>query len=409
VLITRVNPAFLPYIVKKFTAIIRIKGFRETQIKFFQFQNIRRKNGILMANNKIFVSAGDLSGDIHAANVIKEIKSINQNCQILALGGSNLKRVSDYFIEDIVNINAFGLISLKQILYFKKLLKKLNFIFSTQRPDKVILVDYYGFHIHVARLAKKLNIPVFYYISPQVWASRSSRINKLAKVVKKMLVILPFEEALYRKNGIDAVFVGNPLIDKITQKNNFNQNAFDSSNPPLIGLFPGSRNWAIKRHIPILLETAKILKEKINAKFIIFCANSNFCDLPEYIKVDSSGSFEQRKLIDFAICPSGTVSLENALMGIPMAIIYKLPYISYFFLRAIIKVKYITMVNILSSKNVVSEFIQFNANPKKISGCVLAQLDSKNYMPKVQELLLFRKMLGQIGVSKRVAEIILNA
>ncbi|MDR1417860.1 MAG: hypothetical protein LBI80_01675 [Endomicrobium sp.] len=362
-----------------------------------------------MVNDKIFISAGDLSGDIYAANVIKEIKIKNRNCKVLALGGNNLKSVSDYFIEDIVNINAFGLISLKQILYFKNLLKKLEFIFTTQRPDKIVLVDYYGFHIHLAKLAKKLNISVFYYISPQVWASRSYRIKKLAKVVKKMLVIFPFEEALYKKNKIDAIFVGNPLVDKITQKNNFNKNAFGFSNPPLIGLFPGSRNWAIKRHIPILLETAKILKEKVNARFIMFCTNSAFYDLPEYIKLDTSGSFEQRKLIDFAICPSGTVSLENALMGIPMAIIYKLPYINYFFLRAIVKVKYITMVNILSSKNVISEFIQFNANPKKISEYVLAQLEPKNYMPKVQELLLFRKMLGHIGVSKRVAEIILNA
>jgi lipid-A-disaccharide synthase len=362
-----------------------------------------------MVNDKIFISAGDLSGDIHGANVIKEIKNINQNCYVIALGGNNLKCVSDYFIEDIVNINAFGLLSLKQILYFKKLFKKVISIFSIERPSKIILVDYYGFHIHIARLAKKLNIPVFYYISPQVWASRTSRIKKLAKTVKKMLVILPFEEALYKQNGVDAIFVGHPLIDKITQKNNFNNKPFNALNPPLIGLFPGSRSHAIKCHIPILLETAKILKEKIKAQFIMFCVDSDIdYNLPEYIKLDTSGSFEQRKLIDFAICPSGTVSLENALMGIPMAIIYKLPYINYFFFRAIIKVKYITMINILSSKNVVSEFIQFNATPKKISKYVLTQLEPKNYMPKVQELLLFRKMLGRVGVSKRVAEIILN-
>jgi lipid-A-disaccharide synthase len=362
-----------------------------------------------MVNDKIFISAGDLSGDIHAANIIKEIKNINQNYYVIALGGNNLKSIADYFIEDIVNTNAFGLISLKQILYFKKLFKKLASILTLERPNKIILVDYYGFHIHIARLAKKLNIPVFYYISPQVWASRSSRLKKLAETVKKMLVILPFEEALYKQNGVDAIFVGHPLIDKITQKDNFNKNPFSFLNPPLIGLFPGSRSQVIKRHIPILLETAKILKEKINAQFIMFCVNSDIdYDLPEYIKLDTSGSFEQRKLIDFAICPSGTVSLENALMGIPMAIIYKLPYLSYVFLRAIIKVKYITMVNILSSKNVVSEFIQFDANPKKISEYVLLQLKPKNYMPKVQELLLFRKMLGHVGVSKRVAEIILN-
>ncbi|MDR2396077.1 MAG: hypothetical protein LBD57_05705 [Endomicrobium sp.] len=362
-----------------------------------------------MVNDKIFISAGDLSGDICAADVIKKIKDINQNCRVIALGGNNLKCAADYFIEDIVNINAFGLISLKQILYFKKLFKKLVSILILERPNKIVLVDYYGFHIHIAKLALKLNIPVFYYISPQVWASRSSRIKKLAETVKKMLVIFPFEETLYKQNGVDAVFVGHPLIDKITQKNNFNKEPFSALNPPLIGLFPGSRSWSIKRHIPILIEAAKILKEKINAKFIMFCVNSDISySLPDYIKMDISNDFAKRKLIDFAICPSGTVSLENALMGIPMAIIYKLPYINYFFLRAVIKVKYITMVNILSSKNIVSEFIQFKANPKKISDYVLNQLEPKNYMSKVEELLLFKEMLGQPGVSKRVAEIILK-
>ncbi|MCA6079554.1 MAG: lipid-A-disaccharide synthase [Endomicrobium sp.] len=358
-----------------------------------------------MANDKIFVSAGDISGEIHASNLVKEIKNINPSCHISAVGGDNLKLIADEFLEDIVSINAFGFLLVKQFFYLKRVLKKLADHFSEKCPDKVILVDYYGFHIFVARLAKKLNIPVYYYISPQVWASRSGRIKKLSKTVKKMLVIFPFEEELYRNNGADVVFVGNPLIDRVSEKR-----SFKISNPTVIGLFPGSRASVVKRHVPIVLETAKILKEKIGAKFVMFSTGNNIdFNLPEYIRLESSEDFEKRKSVDFAICPSGTVSLENALMGIPMVVMYKLAYFDYFFMRAIMKIKYITMINILAGRKIVPEFIQFNAKPQKIALSVLEQLNAGNYMPKVRELLAFREMLGTPGVSRRSAEIILKS
>jgi lipid-A-disaccharide synthase len=356
-------------------------------------------------NNKIFISAGDLSGEIHASNLVKEIKNINPLCYISATGGNNLKSIVDEFLEDIVNINAFGFLPLRQILYLKKVFNKLKYYFYEYRPDKIILVDYYGFHIHVARLAKKLNIPVYYYIGPQIWASRGGRIKELAKTVKKMFVILPFEEKLYKDNKIDAIFVGNPLIDKVQEKHNF-----DISKPPTIGLFPGSRRSVIKRHMPILIKTTEILKKKINARFIMFSVDNKISsNLPEYIEFDSSRDFEKRKFINFAICPSGTVCLENALMGIPMTVMYKLSYFNYFFIRIIIKIKYISIINILADKMIIPEFIQFDAKPKKIALSVLKQLRSDNYTLKIQELLSFRKMMGTPGVSKRIAEIILSS
>ncbi|MDR3306482.1 MAG: lipid-A-disaccharide synthase [Endomicrobium sp.] len=362
-----------------------------------------------MPNYRIFISAGDLSGEVHASNLIKEIKKINPSCFVSSTGGNNLKAISNNFIEDIVNINAFGFLPIKQVFYLRKVLKKIKRHFFENRPDKIILVDYYGFHIHVARLAQLLEIPVYYYVSPQVWASRSGRIKELAKVIKKMLVIFPFEEKLYKDNGVDAVFVGNPLIDKIPQKTNFQKHGFDISNPPVIGLFPGSRQSAIKRHIPILIETAKILKEKINAKFIMFGVSNKTDFAPsDYVTFDGSGNFDKRVSIDFAVCPSGTICLENALMGIPMAIIYKLSYFNYFFIRALIKVKYIGIINILAGKSVAPEFIQFNAKPQKIAFSALTQLNPENYASKIQELLSFRQSLGAPGVSKRAAEVILN-
>ncbi|MDR1400880.1 MAG: hypothetical protein LBI98_00980 [Endomicrobium sp.] len=363
-----------------------------------------------MISSKIFISAGDFSGDIHASDLIKEIKKISPLCYVSAVGGVNLRLVTDEFLDNIVSINAFGFLPIKQFLYLRRVLKKLKSYFVKECPDKIILVDYYGFNIFVARLARKLRIPVYYYISPQVWASRSGRIKKLAETVKKMLVILPFEEKLYRSSGIDAIFVGNPLIDKVPKRQNFPKKSFGHFNPPVIGLFPGSRKNTIKRHMSLILETAKILKCKLNAKFIMFSATDSIVfRLPEYIEFCQSGDFERRKSIDFAICPSGTVSLENTLMGVPMVVIYKLSYFNYFFIRAIIKVKYITLVNILADKNIIPELVQTNAKPKKIAALVLEQLELENYIRKAKELNAFRKILGVPGVSRRAAEIILSS
>lgn len=357
-----------------------------------------------MANDKIFISAGDLSGDMHAANLVKEIKKLSPSTVITASGGENLKAVSDSFIEDIVNINAFGFFPLKPVFVLKETYKKIKAFFLSGRPDKVILVDYYGFHSFVAKLAKRMEIPVYYYVSPQVWASRRSRIKVLAANVKKMLCILPFEEKLYRDQGVDAFFVGNPLIDLVPEKTDFGP-----SSPPLIGLFPGSRKSVIKRHMPIILKTAAILREKLGAGFIIFSVNKNIsAQLPDYIKHETGGDFEKRKLIDIALCPSGTVSLENSLLGIPMAVMYKLSYFNYFFIKMIATVKYITLANILAGKSIVPEFIQFDAEPEKIASCIIEQLKPGNYALKVNELLAFRKMLGKPGVSRRTAEIILS-
>jgi lipid-A-disaccharide synthase len=357
-----------------------------------------------VANNKIFISAGDLSGEIHAANLVRAIKELDPSCFITSAGGNNLKSVSDTFLEDIVNINAFGFLPVKQFFFLKDVLKKISQYFETEKPDKVILTDYYGFHIHVAKAAKKLNIPVYYYVSPQVWASRKGRIKKLAAAVKKMLVILPFEEKLYKDAGVDAVFVGNPLIDAVPEKTDF-----AVSKPPLIGLFPGSRKSVIQKHIPIVLKTAEILNKKTGAEFILFSVNKNIENsLPDYVKLEINNDFENRKRINFAICPSGTVSLENALLGIPMAVMYKLSYFNYFLIRMIATVKYITLANILAGRRIVPEFIQFDACPEKIAASVMEQLKQENYISKVNELLDLRKMLGTSGVSKRAAEIILS-
>ncbi|MCL2389488.1 MAG: hypothetical protein FWC85_03805 [Elusimicrobia bacterium] len=355
---------------------------------------------------KVFISAGDVSGDMHAADLVRALKNIG-GVSVTALGGNKLKEVlnsaaGDVFIKDIVNVGAFGFFPWRQYFFLRKTFNYVKTLFKTDTPQKVILVDYYGFNIHIAALAKKLNIPVYYYVSPQVWASRRWRINTIAKYVKKMLTILPFEEALYKSYGVDAEFVGNPLIDSVPAPQ---VKDIDLKNIT-IGLFPGSRASVIKRHMPILLESAKIICESLNAKFVVFSDKPLNCTMPDYISIDAGGSLASRAGLDFVICPSGTVSLENALLGLPMAIMYKVSFINYVLAKLLIKINYIAMVNILQDKYVVPEFLQYAAKPKNIAEFVINAINSGSYKKTQSELLEFRKMLGQQGVAARAAKII---
>jgi lipid-A-disaccharide synthase len=365
-----------------------------------------------MSCKNIFISAGDLSGDIHAFNLVKEIKKKLPSCYITAVGGTNLQKCVDNFIIDIVNINAFGFFPIKQVIYLKKVFKKIKYYLYSSSPDKIILIDFYGFNIHIAKLAKKMDIPVYYYISPQVWASRRYRINKLARVIKKILVIFPFEETLYKKYGLDAVFVGNPLLDIIPQKK-YLAPCIKNLKQPVIGLFPGSRISTIRYHIPILLDIINMLKQQLKVQFILFNTPDNLSkiknmNMPQDIELVSSNKLVKRQSIDFAISTSGTVSVENALMKIPMIVMYKLSYLNYFIARSIIQVKYITIMNIMANRIIVPEFIQHEAKAHIIVPYIINALQPENYKRQVQELHNFKMNLGNAGATKRVAQIILN-
>lgn len=355
-------------------------------------------------NKSIFISAGDISGDIHAANLIKAVKK-NSTYKIYAIGGNQLKNIADEFIEDIVNINGFGFLPIKQIFYLKNIFKIVKKYLVEKKIDKVILVDYYGFNIHIAKLANRLNIPVYYFVTPQVWASRKYRIKNIAKYVKIAFPIFPFEKQMYEQENVRCFFEGNPLVDNVP----YILNNKEKKQTVVVGLFAGSRKSTIKKHLPIILDTVKILKEQCdNMKFILFTVDKIKQNLPDYIEVKNGNDFKERNKIDIALCPSGTVSLENALLGIPMVVMYKLSWINYFIARLIIKVKYITLANILLNKELIPECIQHRATGKILSQQIINMLEEKKYNLVKDELLKFREQLGPTGVYERVAKRILE-
>jgi lipid-A-disaccharide synthase len=355
-----------------------------------------------MENNKsIFISAGDISGDIHAANLIKSIKN-NSDYKIYAVGGTQLKKVADEFIKDIVNINGFGFFPIKQVFVLKEIFKTVKKYLIEKKVSKVILVDYYGFNIHLAKLAHELKIPVYYFVTPQVWASRKYRIKNIAKYVKIAFPILPFEKEMYEKENVKVFFEGNPLVDLVP--NVAGKKDGDTKKEINVGLFAGSRKNTIKRHLPVILDTVKILREKINAKFVLFSVDNFEQNIPDCITVKNGNDFKEREKIDIALCPSGTVSLENALMGIPMVVMYKLSWANYLLARLIVQVKYITLANILLNKELIPECIQHKATANILAKNILNVLEKEKYDSIKEELLKFRQQLGPEGVYDRVAK-----
>ena len=256
---------------------------------------------------------------------------------------------------------------------------------SRLKPDLLILIDFPDFNFHVAAAAKKLGIPVLYYISPQIWAWRQNRVKKIKRLVDHMAVILPFEAAFYRKHHVPVTFVGHPLLDRILPMVD-RQASTTQTKKPIIGLLPGSREKEVSTLLPVMLEAAKLIRRQLPAvRFVVSCSESIKDDLVmdivrqhasrleiETIKGSVVDVFRQSQMM---VAASGTVTLEAALYGIPMVIVYKVSPLSYWLGKRLIKVKHIGIVNLIVQKELLPELIQDNASPQTIAETVTAMIE----------------------------------
>ncbi|HVO32504.1 MAG TPA: lipid-A-disaccharide synthase, partial [Elusimicrobiota bacterium] len=303
----------------------------------------------------ILIVAGDPSGDERAAALAEALRLRLPALRLTALGGAHLAKVVDTLAYPLVDVGGFG---------FAELATKLPRLWAAWRtvqarlredpPDLVVPVDYYGFNIHVARAAHQRRIPVVYYISPQVWASRPHRVHHLAKVISKMLVIFPFEVDLYRRAAVPVVWVGHPLRDRMPAPR-------EEASPPVVGLFPGSRRGTVMRHLPLLVETARRLRTQFpSCRFQLFrplelpeeLYRASLADDP-WIELLYDPNYDQRPKLCVAITVSGTASLENMLLGIPMVIMYRLPALTYQIAKRLIRVPFVGIPNLLAGRAVV--------------------------------------------------------
>lgn len=377
-------------------------------------------------NKKIFIVTGEHSGDFHASFIVKELKKINSNIQIEAIGGDNLRNEGVKLFCDHSKMAVVGLDAIKSLFSHIKLGKDLvDYLKNEYKPDIVLLIDYGGFNLRIAKELKKRGIEVFYYISPQVWATRKNRINTIKKYISKIMLILPFEEKLYREKDINAEYVGHPLISQLPA--HFDKEEFIKKNrldpyKKIVGIFPGSRKMEINHLLPIFMKT--VCKINQHSKKVQFCI-AQAPNLPDkvfekHIKDISLINDLDIKILknqnhgllansDAAVLASGTITLEAALYNTPMVISYKGPYIAYMVYLLIRYIRFAALPNIIAGKEVVKEFIQHKAKPDLIANEILTLLHNET---KRNEMLLelsrIREKLGDKIASKEVAQIINN-
>ena len=370
--------------------------------------------------NTVMISAGEASGDLHAANLVKALHQIDNSIHVKGMGGDKLKEAGANILVDCSDIAVVGIMEV--LVNYRKIKRVLNFLADEIRnnpPDLLILVDYQEFNFRLAKIAKENNVKVLFYISPQVWAWRPHRVHKIGELIDMMAVLFPFEEKFYKQAGVPVRFVGNPLVDEVkthkSRDESFAAYQLDN-NRKVIGLFPGSRKGEVSRVLPIQLKTARLLAEQhSDVQFILPVASTlNIADIQAYtetykdlhIHVVKDRAYDVMQVCDAIITASGTATLEIALMGIPNVITYRISPISYFILKRMVTIDNIGLVNIVAEKNIVKEFIQNEAKPAVIAEEINRIIEDDSYRQNmIDELNKVRDKLGMEGGSNNIAQL----
>lgn len=377
-----------------------------------------------MANNRIMIVAGEASGDLHGANLVKSLKQLQPGLSICGMGGKNLRSQGVEILCDAEKVAVVGLLEVfSHLADIRKAMRVLEDRMRKQPPDLLVLIDFPDFNLMLAKKAKLLHIPVLYYISPQVWAWRGGRVNKIGRLADRIAVILPFEKDFYRERGVTVDFVGHPLLDSVkatTPKNDFLKQQHVPENATIIGLLPGSRRKEIAAILPIFLDAAQSLADCYeNLVFLLPLAFTlTIADLQENgiadcglnIKiVPGDERYEAMAACDVVMAASGTVTLELAILNVPMVVSYRMSPITHFLGKRLIKVQYASLVNLVADSVVVPEFLQQNAMPENICRGLREILDNRErndtMRKQLQEVCC---QLGGPGASDRTAQIALD-
>lgn len=365
------------------------------------------------------VIAGETSGDLHCSGVIKELKKMNPKLSIFGVGGNLMQSAGVELLYNCNDISVMGFLEvIKHLPRLLKVEKNLKKEIRLRNPEKILLVDYPGFNLRIAKFARKIGIKVLYYISPQIWAWKKGRIAKIKNSVDKMFVVFPFEKKIYENENIDVEFVGHPLLEEIKIKTS--KSVFKKKNnlnaKKIVALLPGSRLQEIEKIFPIMLKAIEKLKKTHDVDVLVpIAGNRKKEDFKKYLRKNSeiifieNQTYEAVKFADVAIVTSGTATLETALLGTPFAVVYKTSWLTYFISKIFIQIKNIGLVNIVADREIVPEFIQNRLKSKNLLRFIKNVLDDKNYKEIItNELKQMRSLLGTVGASKKVAKGILN-
>ncbi|MDP8238101.1 MAG: lipid-A-disaccharide synthase [Candidatus Hatepunaea meridiana] len=385
-----------------------------------------------MPSNNILIISGEVSGDLHAAPVVFELKKLKSELAFWGTGGHQMSETGVELLAHIDDLAVMGFSDIPKMLpRLSRLRKTILKQVASRKTQLVILVDYPGFNLNLAKVLKGIDNPpkILYYIAPQVWAWRSGRIRKMSRVVDRLAVVFPFEVELFRAEGIKVDFVGHPLLDELgdyltptVNHGGMTTNPISAVSPPrltavsdkpLLALLPGSRVQEIKRHLPIMVNAALRLRETIpNLKAAIGCAPNLDKRLYEDIIGDSSWielHNDSRDLLleaDAAAVCSGTATLETALMGTPQVVVYHTSTLNYLIAKTFVHLKNIALVNVVAGKRIVPELIQYDLTPQNLTRELKELLSDKQ--KQVEMINAYKDVtirLGTGNAAKNVAKI----
>jgi lipid-A-disaccharide synthase len=370
-------------------------------------------------SKKIMIVAGEQSGDLHGSNLVRAMHRIDPDLRFYGIGGRKMREAGVELIADAADMAVVGLTEVVGKLgMILGVMRRMKLALKKLKPALLILIDYPDFNLLLGKAAKKDGVRVFYYISPQIWAWRKGRIHKIRKVVDKMAVILPFEEQVYRQVGMDVSFVGHPLLDVVKTKYARQEalRKFDLQDGiTTVGLLPGSRKGEVSKLLPVMLKAAGILlQSRPPVQFVLPLADALDRGLVEEmirqesvpVRVVPNEIYDVIGVSDIVVVASGTATLETALLGTPMVIIYKVSPLSYYVGTKVINVTHIGLANLIAGKTIVPELIQDDANPNRIAAEVIGILADESRMQRIkEELNQIREKLGSPGASEKAARL----
>jgi lipid-A-disaccharide synthase len=365
----------------------------------------------------LMIIAGEVSGDLLGSELAAELMQLNNNIKLFGIGGDKMKEAG---VEIIYNINKLAFLGFAEVVrhipFVKKVQNDLIKVIKEKKIKYIIMIDYPGFNLNFAKKIKPLGVKILYYVSPQIWAWGKRRIKKIKNLVRKMFVVFSFEEKLYKDEGVDVEFVGHPLLDRISRygflsKENFFEIYNLDTAKDILLILPGSRKFEVEKIFPACIEAALRLKKEFHLQIVVARAANIDEKLFEEIsplsgyKIIKDRNYELMRYSKVGIIKSGTSTLESGLFELPMVIVYKTSFLTYFISKSLVRLKNIGMANIVSGENVVPELIQHNVNPDSVYNEVKKILSDSNLFDSIKRKLSNIKIkLGSEEAAKRTAQ-----
>lgn len=369
---------------------------------------------------RLLIVAGEASGDMHAAGVIKAIREIEPDAEIFGIGGDQMRAAG---MELLYHINDMAILGFTEVLkhlpFIRRVMRGLVQQARQRRPDVVILIDYPGFNLRLAKKLRQEKLKILYYIAPQVWAWGAGRAQKMKKLIDQMAVVFDFEVPIFQRKGIPTEFVGHPLLEGLqpeTRTEDFFAKYGLDSRLPLLGLLPGSRVQEVERLLPDMLQTARLLKKQMPHLQVALAmaptverhVYQKFLRDEKGIVPIERGTYEVMRDSRACIVASGTATLETACFATPMAVVYRVSKLSYLIGKRLVKLPHIGLVNIVAGKQIVPEFIQQEFRPEKVAAAIAPLIEETEQRRRMQSALqVVREKLGTPGASERTAQLAL--